>query len=167
MRLCTLSYTRDSSFDKEISEWSDTCKSHLTTTITTPADVPLTQTYNELSCQTLIVSCDKLAATQSSCSSAFTEATDLYNCRCASDVLSLASECQIDGALECLRTTPDPRTLWAVRFCSMTPTIPGGIDPVATDPGTTDPGTPTGPPLSSTPVSCLTLPAIECLVADQ
>jgi len=165
VRLCTLSYTYDSDFDTLIKDWSDTCNPHLTATITTPADVTLTQTYDEQSCQTLIVSCNRLSATFSSCSSSFTEATDLFSCRCGRDVLSLASECQIDGALQCEHTMPDTRTLWAVRFCSTTPTIPGnnGLGSIA--PVTTTPGTPTMPlpttstrPLppgsTSTPVSC-------------
>lgn len=129
MRLCSLSYAFDSDYEVMIADWNSACQPHFTGTRsapTTPAAVTLTQTYNENSCQTLLVSCNKLETTFSSCSSAFriTQSADWSSCMCRSDVLSLASECQVDGAVECLRTTVDPTTLWGVIYCSVTPTIP-------------------------------------------
>ncbi|KAK4233558.1 hypothetical protein C8A03DRAFT_19394, partial [Achaetomium macrosporum] len=131
VRLCVLSYTYDADFDTEIKNWNDACQPYLTSTPTTPAGVTLSTTYNEQSCQTLYVRCEQLAITYSSCSSAYTAAADLSDCRCQTDVLSLASECEIDGAIECQRTTPDPSTLWGARYCSMTPIIPSD-SPVTT-----------------------------------
>ena len=163
MRLCSLSYTYDADFDSMIKDWSDTCQPYLaSTTITTPAAITLTQTYDEQSCQTLYVSCKNLESTFSSCSSQHTQATDLYSCRCGSKVLALASACEIDGALQCARTTPDPSTLWAARYCSTTPVIPAESPVTPTAPLTT----PTAPLTSSTaPVTApgvgLTLPAGE------
>ncbi len=147
MRLCSLSYTYDADFDSMIKDWNDTCQPYLTsTTITTPAAVTLTQTYDEQSCQTLYVSCKNLDSTFSSCSSEYTQATDLYSCRCGSEVLALASACEIDGALQCEMTTPDPSTLWAARYCSTTPVIPAESPATPTALLTTSTAPVTAPP---------------------
>ncbi|KAL2141981.1 hypothetical protein VTI28DRAFT_1763 [Corynascus sepedonium] len=40
-----------------INDWTDTCTPHLTTAITTPAGVTLTETFDEPTCQALFNSC--------------------------------------------------------------------------------------------------------------
>jgi hypothetical protein len=107
--------------------------------VTTPAGITLTETYDEQSCQTAYLNCKKLAITYSSCSSAYTRAIDLFSCRCRSDVLTLASECE-SGGVECERTTPDPSSLWSAQYCAMTPTMPPVTDSsvITTMPFTTD-----------------------------
>ncbi|KAK0725628.1 hypothetical protein B0H67DRAFT_508606 [Lasiosphaeris hirsuta] len=124
MRLCSLSYTFDADFDVMISNWNNACQPYFTRGVpTTPADIPLSETFNENSCQTLYVSCNKLQVTSSSCSSSHTQALAWTSCMCRSDILALASECEIDGAIQCEKTTPNPATLWGAIHCSQTATI--------------------------------------------
>jgi hypothetical protein len=138
MRLCSLTYTYDSDFDQEIKRWDEACRPYFPSTLTTPAAATLTQTHDEQACQTAMFHCKKLDLTESSCSSAYTQATDLFSCRCASDVLTLALECE-RGAAACSRATSGPSSLWSAQYCAVTLT---GTMPPATGssgmPRTTD-----------------------------
>ncbi|KAG7284822.1 hypothetical protein NEMBOFW57_009437 [Staphylotrichum longicolle] len=130
-RLCFLSNHFDAYYDQQINEWHDECQPYLTSTLTTPAAVSLTATYEVEDCKTAYINCGQLASTFTSCSAAYTQAADLSGCLCASDVLALATECQIEGYSKCVRSTLDPSSLWAAQHCSTTPVIP------VEDPGTT------------------------------
>jgi hypothetical protein len=138
MRLCSLTYTYDSDFDQEIKRWDEACRPYFPSTLTTPAAATLTQTHDEQACQTAMFHCKKLDLTASSCSSAYKQAADLSSCRCQSDVLTLASECD-KGAAACSGTMADPGRPWSAQYCAMTLT---GTMPPATGssgmPRTTD-----------------------------
>ncbi|KAJ4018871.1 hypothetical protein NW761_014941 [Fusarium oxysporum] len=122
--LCLLTDTFDAYFDQQISDWHDICRPYLTSTPTTPAGVTLSTTYDVQDCETAYINCNKLGSTFTSCSTAYAETADLSSCLCASDVLALASACEIDGYSKCIRSTLAPSSLWAVRFCSTTPVVP-------------------------------------------
>ena len=104
VRLYSLSYSFDADYNRWIKDWNEACQpllTSMTSTITTPADITLSKTYDGQSCQTLYLSCKKLDMTFSTCSSAYTRDANRSSCLCASVVLTLASECEIDGAPEC------------------------------------------------------------------
>jgi hypothetical protein len=121
IRQCGRTADEDAYYEALKSAWLATCGPHITFTPTTPALPTFTPYPGIAYCQNAFSACGNWALSTKSCETRYSALEAQYTaCACQPSILTLASLCDIGGAL-CIGTPVSSTTLWSYRVCGAVP----------------------------------------------
>ncbi|KIW24691.1 uncharacterized protein PV07_10392 [Cladophialophora immunda] len=117
IRECGRTDDEDSYYEALKTAWLSACSPYLSFTATTPILSTYTPYPGQLYCNSVNSACARWEISTKSCDTNYPTPAQSTSCACQASILSLASACQIGGAL-CVGTPVTSSTLWSNIVCS-------------------------------------------------